>query len=60
MSKRRNFIKESGKDISVKKNRNVSALSQVIIMLSILISNFSCTQTAITTGFDPSRLNQSG
>jgi glyoxylase-like metal-dependent hydrolase (beta-lactamase superfamily II) len=56
MSKRRNFIKESGKDISVKKNRNVSALSQVVIMLSILISSFSCTQPAITTGFDPSRL----
>ncbi len=60
MSVKRNFIKEYGKDISVKKNRIMSLLSYVIMLVSILTSSFACTQQAITTGFDPSKLKQLG
>ncbi|MEI6048683.1 MAG: MBL fold metallo-hydrolase [Bacteroidota bacterium] len=56
MSVKRNFIKEYGKDISLKKNGIMSLLSHVIKLVIILISSFACTQQAITTGFDPSRL----
>ena len=60
MSVKWNFIKEYGKDISVKKNRIMSLLSHVIMLVNILISSFACTQQAITTGFDPSKLKQFG
>jgi glyoxylase-like metal-dependent hydrolase (beta-lactamase superfamily II) len=60
MSVKRNFIKEYGKDITVKKNRNMSFLSYVISLVSILISGFACTHQAITTGFDPSKLKHLG
>ena len=58
MSVKRNFIKEYGKDISLKKNFIMSLLSHVIMLVIILISSFACTQQAITTGFDPSKLKQ--
>ena len=60
MSVKWNFLKEYGKDISVKKNRIMSLLSNVIMLVSILISSFACIQQAITTGFDPSKLKQLG
>lgn len=60
MPVKRNFTKEYGKDISVKKNRIMSLLSYVIMLVSILISSFACKQQAITTGFDPSKLKQLG
>ena len=44
MSVKRNFIKEYGKDISLKKNGIMSLLSHVIKLVIILISSFACTQ----------------
>jgi glyoxylase-like metal-dependent hydrolase (beta-lactamase superfamily II) len=60
MPVKRSFIKGYGKNISVKANGNILSLSNVIIMISILISGFSCTQQTITSGFDPSKLKQFG
>jgi len=60
MPVKRNFIKEYGKDISVKKNRIMSLLNHVIMLVGMLISIFACTQQAITIGFDPSKLKQLG
>jgi len=60
MSVNRNFVNEYRKAISVKKNRIMSLLSYVIMLVGILISSFTCTQQAITTGFDPSKLKQLG
>ncbi len=60
MSVKRNFIKEYGKYIFVKKNHIMSLLSHVIMLISILISSFACTHQPITTGFDPSKLKQLG
>jgi len=60
MSVKRNFIIEYGKDISVKENSIKSLLSHVIMSVIILISSFACSQQAITTGLDPSKLKQLG
>jgi glyoxylase-like metal-dependent hydrolase (beta-lactamase superfamily II) len=60
MSVIRNFTKEYCKNISVKKNLIMPLLSYVILMVSILISSFACTQQVITTGFDPSKLERLG
>jgi glyoxylase-like metal-dependent hydrolase (beta-lactamase superfamily II) len=60
MSEKRNFIKEYCKNISIKKNLIMPLLSYMIMLVSILISSFACTQQAITTGFDPSKLRQLG
>ncbi len=60
MALKKNFIKGFGKNISVKKNGTVLSLSNVIILVSILISFFSCTQQIITNGFDPSKLKLPG
>ena len=60
MPVKKNFLKGYGKDISIKKNPTIPSLDLVIILVSILISSFACTQQAITTGFDPSKLKQLG
>jgi glyoxylase-like metal-dependent hydrolase (beta-lactamase superfamily II) len=60
MPVKRNFIKEYGKEISAKKNCIMSLLSHTIILVSILVSSFACTQKTITSGFDPSKLKQLG
>ena len=60
MSVKRNFIKEHGKDISFRKKSIMALLSTSIIMVSILLTSFSCTQQVITNGFDPSKLKQLG
>jgi glyoxylase-like metal-dependent hydrolase (beta-lactamase superfamily II) len=60
MSKKKDYITESGRGIPVKKNHVMSVLSQVIVLVSILISGFSCSQPAITKGFDPSKLKNPG
>jgi glyoxylase-like metal-dependent hydrolase (beta-lactamase superfamily II) len=60
MPVKRNYIKEYGKDIFVKKNPIMSLLNHVIMLVSILISSFACTQQTITIGFDPSKLKQLG
>ena len=60
MSAKRNFVKEDGQDISLKKNGIMSLLSHLILLVFILISSFACTQQAITVGFDPSKLKQLG
>lgn len=59
MSVKRNYIKEYGKDVFLKKNSIMAFLSTTIIMVSILSTSFSCTQQA-NTGFDPSKLKQLG
>jgi glyoxylase-like metal-dependent hydrolase (beta-lactamase superfamily II) len=57
---RRNLIKEYTKDISYKKNPFSPLLSHVIMLFSILIAGFACTQQAFASGFDPSKLKQLG
>jgi len=60
MSKKTNFIQESDKGITLKKNQNLSMLSQVLTLVSILILSYACSQPAVTTGFNPSKLSQLG
>ncbi len=60
MPVKKNFLKGYGKNISIKKNHTIPSLSHVIILVSMLISGFTCKQQAITTGFDPSKLKQLG
>ena len=60
MSNKRNSKNEYGEGISDKKNRVMSLLSLVIIPVGILISSYACTQTAVKSGFDPSKFKQLG
>jgi len=60
MTVKRNFASESGQSISFRKFWIRFWLKCVTILAGIFILGSSCSRQAITTGFDPSNLKQSG
>ena len=60
MLKEKDFIKEPGRSITGRKYNFGPAMYKAMLMFSILITCFACTQKATTSGFDHSSLTHPG